>query len=75
MASVPLFALFGKLSSKRLSDFFCSTKLRFYRFFFYGFDEFFINLKAQNQKKFTKKALLNSQKFTQSTQIYRILTR
>lgn len=42
MASVPLFALFEKLSSKRLSDFFAPQNHAFIISFFYGFDEFFL---------------------------------
>lgn len=75
MASAPLFALFGKLSSKRLNNFFCSTKLRFYHFFSTALMKFFINLKTQNQKKFTKKALLKFAKIYAINANYRILTR
>jgi|GEM_PF-5310610 len=75
MASVPLFALFEKLLSKRLSDFFCSTKSRFYHFFFYGFDEFFYKFKDAKSKHFIKKALFKFTKIYAINANYRILTR
>lgn len=55
MASVPLFALFGKLSSKRLSNFFLLHKITLLITFFMASMKIFINLKAQNQSILSKK--------------------
>lgn len=55
MASVPLFALFVKLSSKRLSDFFAPQNHAFIASFFTALLKIFINLKAQNQSILSKK--------------------
>ena len=60
MASVPLFALFGKLSSKRLSDFFLRKITLLSLLFSTALMKIFIILKAKS-KHFIKKALL---KFT-----------
>ena len=56
MASVPLFALFVKIIKQAFERLFLLHKITLLSLlFFYGFDEFFINLKAQNQSILSKK--------------------